>query len=128
MCNYCGCRAITTIAKLTDEHEQLLNARGELGRAVDRCEYDVAVGYLERIVAVLGPHDAVEELGLYPALLQSPEFAEKVGAMFDEHAEIDEVLAAALEAATTTGPDTADWPAVRSALDDLAAHAGNASG
>jgi hypothetical protein len=36
VCSYCGCRSITVIQRLTDEHEQIINAAGLLRDAAHR--------------------------------------------------------------------------------------------
>jgi hemerythrin-like domain-containing protein len=58
-----------------------------------------------QIAAVLGPHTAVEEHGLFPAL--TGEFGEQVAALQAEHRQIEAVLG---EAATGVPADPA-WPA-----------------
>lgn len=121
MCNYCGCRAIATVAELTAEHEQLQRTADQLGRACDRGDLDRAADELRTLVDVLGAHDQVEELALYPALLREAELADKVGSMFDEHDEIDEVLHRALAVAAVE-PAEVEWPGVRAALEKLVRH------
>lgn len=122
MCNYCGCRALEPIAALTAEHVQILNLSLEIRRAVARGEHEAAAGLLGTLNDVLEIHDAVEELALYPAMARFPELSEKVGKLFDEHDELDRVVHAALTAANATGPSTADWAGVSTALEMLAEH------
>ena len=121
MCNYCGCRAIATVAELTAEHEQLQRTADQLGRACDRGDLDRAAAELRALVELLGPHDQVEELALYPALLREAELAERVGSMFDEHDEIDEVLRRAVAVAAVE-PAEVEWSGVRAALEKLVRH------
>jgi hemerythrin-like domain-containing protein len=91
MCEYCGCQAVTVIAELTREHDRALDAvraaeqgaiAGDLGAA------QVALRDLQR---VLGPHTAVEEVGLFPAMAR--EFPEQVHALELEHRSFEEVCA-----------------------------------
>ena len=67
-----------------------------------------------RIAEVLGPHTAVEELALFPAL--TAEFPDHVAALLAEHRRIEAVLG---QAATGTPADP-QWPArVRSSAGTL---------
>lgn len=122
MCNYCGCRAIEPIAQLTSEHEQILGLSNEIRLALNRGEQALAAGVLLRLQGVLEVHDAVEELALYPAMARQPELADKVGALFDEHDELDRVIVAALQHADPSGATQDDWTAVLAALETLAEH------
>lgn len=122
MCSYCGCRAFEAVALLTAEHERLLNLSGEICRALARGDSVVAAGLLGTLQEVLEVHDAVEELALYPAMARQLEFSNTVATLFDEHDELDLVVQAALTAADRTGPSTADWATVRSALQMLTEH------
>jgi hemerythrin-like domain-containing protein len=122
MCNYCGCRSIEPIAELTAEHEQIVNMSGEIRRAVARGEHRAAVGVLQDLRQVLRMHDAVEELAVYPAMARHPEYTDKVGTLFDEHDDLDAVVDGALAVAETSGPESADWPAVLHSLEALKEH------
>lgn len=97
MCSYCGCRAIPTIADLTAEHEEIAYVAGELRRALLRADPGAARARIDELRALLHPHNSVEEVGIYPAMARQPEYAEAVGTLFDEHDEIDAVLARALD-------------------------------
>ena len=122
MCNYCGCRALEPVAELAAEHVQILNLGEEIRRAVARGEHVVAAELLQTLHDVLEVHDAVEELAVYPAMARHLEFRDKVGTLFDEHDELDRVVQEALTAAHRSGPSTADWAAVLTALEMLAEH------
>jgi len=122
VCNYCGCHALEAVAQLTAEHEQILKLSGEIRRAVARRDHVMAAEQLRTLYDVLELHDAVEELALYPAMARLLEFSDKVGTLFDEHDELDQVVQAAISAANRTGPSTADWAAVLNALHMLAGH------
>lgn len=117
MCSYCGCRAIPTIAELTAEHDEISYVAGELRRALLRADHVAAKARIEELRALLHPHNTVEEVGVYPAMARQAEYAEAVGILFDEHDEIDAVLAQTLD------PDGALVPApILAALELLARH------
>lgn len=121
MCNYCGCRAIEPIARLTAEHEVILRLTHEIGGAVARDDHAVAAELLTRLQEVLAVHDAVEELAVYPAMARHAEFADRVGTLFDEHDDLDRVIRGALAAGP--GPSAAPaWAEVPRALDTLVEH------
>lgn len=122
MCNYCGCRAIEPIARLTSEHEQILQLSHEIRLAVAHDDQVLAAQHLRRLHGVLEVHDAVEELALYPAMARQHEFADKVAGLFDEHDELDRVIVGALEHADPRSLIHHDWPAVCAALEMLAEH------
>jgi hemerythrin-like domain-containing protein len=104
MCEYCGCQALTAIAELTGEHDLIVELAGEVTRALQAGELDLAADRTRLITAVLMPHTAVEEDGLFPAL--SAEFGGQVAGLVDEHRLIEAVLA---ESARET-PGDAGWP------------------
>lgn len=87
MCSYCGCQSIDIIGRFTAEHEQIINAAGELRRAVESSPVSSPSGTVADHVDALariraGEHDLVpdfyrqlrshierEEDGLFPASL-----------------------------------------------------------
>ena len=79
MCNYCGCRAIEPIARLTAEHEEILVLSHQIRAALARDDEAAATLLLSRLQGVLDVHDAVEELALYPAMARQPELAAASG-------------------------------------------------
>jgi hemerythrin-like domain-containing protein len=123
MCNYCGCRSIEPIAELTAEHEQVLNLRGDIRRAVRGGDFEQAVGLVRELRELLLVHDAVEELAVYPAMRRFEEFTDKVGTLFDEHDEMDDVMDG-IVAAADAGDDPAgmEWQRLLADLDVLAEH------
>ncbi|MGI8694666.1 MAG: hemerythrin domain-containing protein [Geodermatophilaceae bacterium] len=122
MCNYCGCREFEAVALLTAEHGKISNLSGEIRRAVAIGDHLVAAGLLGKLYGVLEIHDAVEELSLYPAMARHREYADKIGTLFDQHDELDQVVQAALTATDCTGPSSVHWPEVLGALQMLTAH------
>jgi hypothetical protein len=92
MCTYCGCRAITVIARLTAEHEAIVNATGVLVRAAADADTASAQQTGRVLGALLHPHTVGEETGLFTALRADPEFTEHVESLCAEHREIDALL------------------------------------
>ena len=122
MCNYCGCRAIEPIARLTAEHEEILDLTHQVATAVASDDYAAVAASLSRLRHVMDVHDAVEELALYPAMARQAEFADAVATLFDEHDDLDEVILVALRAASSDEPCRHDWGAVLTALETLVEH------
>jgi hemerythrin-like domain-containing protein len=102
MCDYCGCQDVPVIAELTAEHDRLR----ELGRALAsaaRADDRAAVRHHAWTMRqVLGPHTAVEEGALFPAL--AAEYPDKMAALTEEHRSIDRTLDA-----LSHEPLPADW-------------------
>ena len=117
MCNYCGCREFPLIGRLSAEHEAIANAAGRLRTAASGGGDD-PVAALDALVALLMPHTATEEDGLFEELRAEGSLAEAVAKLCAEHADIHGVLGAVHRAAP-------DWPAVLAALDRLHRHIDN---
>ena len=110
MCEYCGCQALTAIDELTREHDLVIGLIAEVRAAPNA----VSMARLaRRITAILAPHTAVEERGLFPAL--ATDFGEHVAALEVEHRRIEAVLG---EAAEDTPADP-NWPARLAATLDM---------
>ena len=93
MCEYCGCQALTVIARLTGEHDTVVAMIGEARAAITHADPDAAAAVARRMSTVLGPHTHVEEHGLFPALVD--EYPDHVDALRAEHRRIEAVLAEA---------------------------------
>ena len=117
MCNYCGCREFPLIGRLSAEHEAIANAAGRLRTAVQAGGADALVA-LDDLLALLMPHTATEEEGLFVELRAEGSLAEAVAKLCAEHDDIHGVLG---------GVDRADpdWPGVLAALDRLHRHIDN---
>lgn len=106
----CGCQALASIDAFSREHEQALALISDVRAA--RLVGDVAQqAYLAcHIAAVLRPHTAAEELGLFPALVA--DFPDQIALLEAEHRKINAPLAEAVRAAATGCPAPADdaWP------------------
>ena len=104
MCEYCGCQEIAAISELTREHDAVVNLIGQVRSAYARADRAAMADLARDIATVLGPHTAVEEHGLFPAL--ATDFAEQIAALEAEHRHVDAVLA---EAAAGVPADPG-WP------------------
>jgi hypothetical protein len=104
MCEYCGCQAVDAIAELTREHDEVVALIGRARTAHAAGDVAGLAELAALIAAVLGPHTAVEEQGLFPAL--ADEFPDHVTGLVAEHRQIEGVLAEAAEGP----PDDPQWP------------------
>ena len=117
MCEYCGCQDVVAIAELTAEHDAVVSLSGDARRALAAGDLSLAASKGRAIAAVLGPHTAVEEGALFPAM--AAEFAGHVTDLIDEHRLVSLVLAEATDA-TPTDPG---WPdRLERALETLREH------
>lgn len=105
MCEYCGCQAIPAISLLTQEHDHVASLISQVRAAHEQGDVAEMAALATRIAAVLGPHTAVEEEGLFPAL--AGEFPDQVDRLVGEHRQIERVLG---DAAGAVPADPA-WPA-----------------
>jgi hypothetical protein len=117
MCETCGCHKPGAIAQLSAEHDAVINLSGAARRALHAGELDAAADRVRAIVAVLGPHSAVEEQALLPAM--AAELGTFLPTLLDQHRKIEAVLT---ESAHGT-PTDPGWPArLEQTLDDLREH------
>lgn len=102
MCEYCGCLAIEAIATLTREHDQALDHIGMVTAALGTGDDARLRHACTQLLLLLGPHTAVEEQALFPALVQ--DFPEQIAILVGEHASLAQSLTeAAGEAARRPG-------------------------
>jgi hemerythrin-like domain-containing protein len=69
MCDYCDCRSHGEIAELSAEHEQLLQLLAELRDASAAHDRRLAAPIISQLRAMLDPHAAREERGVFAQLL-----------------------------------------------------------
>jgi iron-sulfur cluster repair protein YtfE (RIC family) len=124
MCDHCGCRALTPIAKLMDEHDRLRELTGHIRSHLSAGDDEAARAHFEEILVVLGPHVTKEEGFLFPMLAREPDLTEHVAVLASEHADlydaVDELDAPATGA---RGADSRAWRAgVLRILDELGDH------
>ena len=93
VCSYCGCRAITVIGRLSNEHVEIINATGALRRAALAEDGDAAATAGKELTSLLGAHTTGEERGLFAELRLDPEFADHIDVLCAEHREINAYLA-----------------------------------
>jgi len=111
MCEYCGCKAIGTLERLTLEHDralELIDEAREAYRAGERIRLCTLVGQID---ALLAPHAIVEERGLFPAM--AVDFPLEIAALEHEHHRVEAVLAELRRAGSDlpSGPLAGpDWP------------------
>ncbi|MHA6510976.1 hemerythrin domain-containing protein [Tessaracoccus sp. Z1128] len=92
MCSYCGCDSITVIGRFMAEHVTIVNACGQLRRAV--VDGGDVPGRARDLALLLGPHTQSEEVGLFSVMKRRDEFADHVTTLCGEHRSLDELLAA----------------------------------
>ncbi len=109
MCQYCGCQEITTIGTLMDEHILIRNHCGDTRRCVEHGDVAGAVEHVRLLRALMQPHNAVEEGGLYLSMLRFEEYEPQTARLYDEHDDLDAAIDAALEAADAGKSDQIDW-------------------
>jgi hemerythrin-like domain-containing protein len=86
MCDHCGCRDLTTVARLMDEHDLLRELTGHIRAHLAAGDDAAAREHFTELLVVLAPHVAKEEGALFPLLRRSEELAEHVGVLEGEHA------------------------------------------
>ncbi|MET8764972.1 hemerythrin domain-containing protein [Lentzea sp. NPDC004782] len=104
MCEYCGCQALSAIAELTAEHDHVVNLISRVRAAHTAGEIAAMAWLAVQISAVLGPHTAVEEEGLFPPL--AVEFPGHVADLTAQHRHIEGVLGEAADGP----PADPSWP------------------
>ncbi|MBB1511828.1 hemerythrin domain-containing protein [Tessaracoccus sp. MC1679] len=92
MCSYCGCDSITVIGRFMNEHVEIVNACGQLRRAV--VDGGDVPEHARALALLLGPHTQSEEVGLFTVMKRRDEFADHVSILCGEHRSLDELLAA----------------------------------
>lgn len=91
MCEYCGCQNVPAIAALTAEHDELRALARDAAAAARAGDRAAAAVVADRLLALLRPHTAIEERGLFPAMAR--EFADHVESLQDDHERIEHALA-----------------------------------
>lgn len=90
MCAHCGCESLDAIKELTAEHDYVVELMEEATSALRARDLHAAAALTRRVAAVLGPHTAVEERGLFPAM--AAECMEYVDGLVTDHRLIEDAL------------------------------------
>lgn len=116
MCEYCGCQSLQTIDELTREHDAALDHVRSARAAAGAGDLAAAVAACVALELLLGPHTAVEEEAVFPAL--ADEHPDHVATLVREHRLVHTALA---EMSAAEGD--AGWePRLLAALDVLRQH------
>lgn len=94
MCSYCGCQAITVVGRFMAEHDEIINATGELVRAAAAGDRDLVRSTARVVARLLHPHTHAEEVGLFAVMREQEEFTEHIDVLCGEHSQLDSLLAA----------------------------------
>ncbi|HEV7211849.1 MAG TPA: hemerythrin domain-containing protein [Blastococcus sp.] len=86
MCDHCGCRALTPVARLMDEHDRLRELSGRIRAHLAAGDGAAARAHFDELLGVLGPHVAEEEGSLFPMLRADGELTAHVAVLESEHA------------------------------------------
>ena len=97
MCSYCGCRSLTVIGRYSDEHEDIINATGDLRRTAARGDLPATRSAVTTLARLLEPHTSSEERALFAELRLDPEFTDHIDLLCAEHSEISARLASVAE-------------------------------
>lgn len=92
MCSYCGCRSIPLIGRLSDQHEEIIDATTALRRAAADGDTTAAAYAVVSLGRLLHPHTGLEERGLFTELRRDDVFTDHVDTLCGEHRAIDEDL------------------------------------
>lgn len=92
MCSYCGCETITVIGRFMAEHVAVVNALGELRRAVERDDAEGVAHHGRSLGDLLTPHAHAEEVGLFTVMGRQEEFAAHISTLCAEHRVFEQQL------------------------------------
>jgi iron-sulfur cluster repair protein YtfE (RIC family) len=85
MCDHCGCRALTPVARLMDEHDRLRELSDSIRGHLSAGDVDAARADFDELLVVLGPHVAKEEGSLFAMLRRDDDLVEHVAVLEVEH-------------------------------------------
>ena len=86
MCDHCGCRALTPVARLMGEHDRLRELGERIRRHLAAGDDAAARAHFQEVLVLLAPHVAEEEGMLFPMLRRHDELAGHVTVLEGEHA------------------------------------------
>lgn len=85
MCEYCGCRDIALIGRLSEEHYQAVDALGILQRAIASQDAAAVEAACDHMAAELFDHNDSEEAGLFHELIKDEYFAPTITVLLEQH-------------------------------------------
>jgi iron-sulfur cluster repair protein YtfE (RIC family) len=88
MCDHCGCRQLTPVARLMEEHDRLRELTAHIRRHLAGGDDAAARDHFRELLAHLAPHVAKEEGAVFPMLRRSDDLAEHVAVLESEHADL----------------------------------------
>lgn len=94
MCSYCGCQAITVVGRFMAEHDEIINATGEMVRAAAAGDRERVRETAQVVARLLDPHTHAEEVGLFSVMREQEEFTDHIDVLCGEHSSLDELLEA----------------------------------
>lgn len=117
MCDHCGCRDLTPVARLMDEHDRLRELSTHIRAHLAAGDDAAARARFDQLLVVLGPHVMKEEGVLFPMLRRIDELADHVGVLQAEHAGLYDAVDELDDAAAQAWRD-----GLLRLLDDLSEH------
>lgn len=118
MCDHCGCRDLTPVARLMAEHDELRELTAFIRRDLATGAHGAAQRHLRELLVVLGPHVLREERQLFPKLARYDELTNHVCGLAAEHAALfDDV-----DALDELGDGNGWGHRLQRILDDLGEH------
>jgi len=85
MCEYCGCRDIPLIGRLSEEHYEAVDALGVLRRAIASADVGQVADAVAQLSGHLFPHNDSEEAGLFHELAKDEYFAPTIAELIEQH-------------------------------------------
>lgn len=92
MCSYCGCQSITVVGRFMAEHDEIINATGEMVRAAASGDEERVRETAQVVARLLHPHTRAEEVGLFSVMREQEEFTDHIDVLCGEHGSLDELL------------------------------------
>jgi len=120
MCDHCGCRQLTPIARLMDEHDALRELTGHIRARLAVGDDAGARSDVDALLLILGPHVGREEGALFPMLRRDPSLADHVEMLEGEHADLFDAVDDLDDVPSPAGPSWGDG--VLQVLHELGEH------
>lgn len=92
MCEYCGCRDIPLIGRLSEEHYEAVDGLGALRRAIDSGDQAQVEKATADLAAELFVHNDSEEAGLFAELEKDEYFAPTIAELKAQHVQFREFV------------------------------------